>query len=149
LIGWSWGTITMATYTTQHPDKVERLILYAPGWILQTPSPFGPNPIAAYRQVTREQAMQRWMMGVPDNKKATLIPAGWFDAWADVTWATDPEGAQANPPYLRAPNGVIEDFKDYWAAYYEPRSRFRHCWCRQNGIEICRPIWRRHCSRCL
>src|SRR6266852_2997592 len=63
LIGWSWGTVTMATYTTQHPDKVERLILYAPGWILQTPSPFGPNPLAAYRKVTREQAMQRWMIG--------------------------------------------------------------------------------------
>jgi pimeloyl-ACP methyl ester carboxylesterase len=123
LIGWSWGTITMATYTTQHPDKVERLILYAPGWILQTPSPFGPNPLAAYRKVTREQAMQRWMMGVPDDKKATLIPAGWFDAWADATWVTDPEGAKANPQYLRAPNGVFEDFKDYWAAgkaYYDP-----------------------------
>ena len=32
LIGWSWGTVTMSTYTTQNPGKVERLVLYAPGW---------------------------------------------------------------------------------------------------------------------
>jgi pimeloyl-ACP methyl ester carboxylesterase len=38
LIGWSWGTVTMSTYSTQNPSKVKRLILYAPGWIRQTAS---------------------------------------------------------------------------------------------------------------
>src|SRR4029453_5886842 len=33
LMGWSWGTTLMATYTTQNPGKVERLALYAPAWI--------------------------------------------------------------------------------------------------------------------
>ena len=28
LLGWSWGTTLMATYTTQNADKVERLVLY-------------------------------------------------------------------------------------------------------------------------
>ena len=58
-----------------------------------------------------------------ERQKLSLIPAGWFDAWADATWATDPEGAKANPPYIRAPNGVIQDSQDYWAAgkaYYDP-----------------------------
>ena len=122
------GTVvdfTMSTYTTQNPGKVERLVLYAPGWIRQTASlvQAGPGPLGAYRKVTREQAMQRWMTGVPDDKKAALIPDGWFDAWADATWATDSEGAKANPPYIRAPNGVIQDSQDYWAAgkaYYDP-----------------------------
>jgi pimeloyl-ACP methyl ester carboxylesterase len=36
LLGWSWGTTLMATYTTQNPGKVERLALYAPPWIRQT-----------------------------------------------------------------------------------------------------------------
>jgi alpha-beta hydrolase superfamily lysophospholipase len=46
-----------------------------------------------------------------------------FDAWANATWATDPEGAKASPAYIRAPNGVIQDSQDYWAvgkAYYDP-----------------------------
>jgi pimeloyl-ACP methyl ester carboxylesterase len=125
LIGWSWGTVTMATYATQSPTKVERLVLYAPGWIRQTASlvQTGPGPTPAYRMVSRDAAMGRWLTGVPEDKKATLIPAGWFDAWADATWATDAEGAKMNPPVLRAPNGVLQDGLDYWAAgkaYYDP-----------------------------
>jgi pimeloyl-ACP methyl ester carboxylesterase len=127
LIGWSWGTTTMASYTTQNSGKVERLVLYAPQWIRQTASLTGPSagsgPLGAYRKVTREQALQRWMTGVPEDKKSSLIPAGWFDAWADATFATDPEGAKANPPYLRAPNGVLQDSNESWAAgkpYYDP-----------------------------
>jgi len=125
LIGWSWGTVTMATFATQSPTKVERLVLYAPGWIRQTPSlvQTGPGPTPAYRMVARDQALGRWLTGVPEDKKATLIPAGWFDAWADATWATDPDGAKMNPPVLRAPNGVLQDGLDYWSAgkaYYDP-----------------------------
>jgi pimeloyl-ACP methyl ester carboxylesterase len=125
LVGWSWGTTTMATFATQHADKVERLVLYAPVWIRQTPSlvQTGPGPIGAYRMVTREQAKERWYTGVPEDKKAALIPAGWFDAWADATFATDPVGAQMNPAVLRAPNGVVEDGREFFGAgkaYYDP-----------------------------
>jgi pimeloyl-ACP methyl ester carboxylesterase len=125
LLGWSWGTTTMATYTTQHADKVERLVLYAPVWIRQTPSlvQAGPGPLGAYRMVSREQARQRWYTGVPEDKKAALIPDGWFDAWADATFATDPVGAQMNPPVLRAPNGVLQDGSEFFGAgkpYYDP-----------------------------
>jgi pimeloyl-ACP methyl ester carboxylesterase len=125
LIGWSWGTTLMATYTTQNAGKVQRLVLYAPSWIRTTPSlvQTGPGPTSAYRMVRREQALERWMTGVPEDKKATLIPAGWFDAWADATFASDPAGAKMDPPVLRAPNGVIQDGLEYFGAgkpYYDP-----------------------------
>ena len=125
LLGWSWGTTLMATYTTQHADKVERLVLYAPQWIRTTPALIqaGPGPIPAYRSVKRADAQGRWLTGVPEDKKAALIPAGWFDQWADATWATDQEGAKLNPPVLRAPNGTLQDTADFWSAgkaYYDP-----------------------------
>jgi pimeloyl-ACP methyl ester carboxylesterase len=125
LMGWSWGTTLMATYSTVHADKVERLILYAPVWIRQTPSlvQTGPGPLGAYRTVTQEMAKQRWYTGVPDEKKTALIPPGWFQAWADATWATDPEGAKASPATIRAPNGVVADGRDFFGAgkpYYDP-----------------------------
>lgn len=125
LLGWSWGTTLMATYTTQNPSKVERLVLYAPAWIRQTPSLVqgGPGKLGAYRTVTREQAKERWYAGVADDKKASLIPDGWFDAWADATFATDPVGAAMTPPVLRAPNGVVQDgqqFSGAGKAYYDP-----------------------------
>jgi pimeloyl-ACP methyl ester carboxylesterase len=60
---------------------------------------------------------------VPENKKADLIPAGWFEAWADATWATDPKAAASSPPVLRAPNGVVQDGAEFHGAgkpYYDP-----------------------------
>jgi len=125
LLGWSWGSTLMATYTTQNASKVERLVLYAPPWIRQTASlvQAGPGPLSAYRTVTREQARVRWLTGVPEDKKVTLIPAGWFDVWADATFASDAEGAKMNPPVLRAPNGVVQDGAEFFGAgkiYYDP-----------------------------
>ena len=115
----------MATYTTQNADKVERLVLYAPpGFATRLrwcrPGP-GRSPPTAPCSATRRSA--RWLTGVPEDKKASLIPAGWFDAWADATWATDPDGAKKNPPVLRAPNGVVQDGAEFFGAgkaYYDP-----------------------------
>jgi pimeloyl-ACP methyl ester carboxylesterase len=125
LLGHSWGTTLMATYTTQNPGKVERLALYAPQWIRTTPSLVqgGAGPLGAYRMVTVEQARARRSTGVPEDKKAGLFPAGWFEAWAEATWATDPVGAKMNPPVIRAPNGTVQDSAEYWSAgkpYYDP-----------------------------
>ena len=85
-----------------------------------------------------EAALARWLNGVPDDKRATLIPPGWFDAWADATFATDPGGAALEPPMLRAPNGVVADSRAYWSrgqADLGPGEdhRARSCWCRRNG----------------
>jgi hypothetical protein len=90
-------------------------MLYAPGWLRTTPSPLaqqGAGPLGAYRTVTREQAKARWLNGVPEGKQAKLIPPGWFEQWADATWATDPAGAKLDPPVVRAPNGTVADTGD-------------------------------------
>jgi len=124
LMGWSWGTTIMGWYTTQNNDKVNRLVLYAPSWISTTPSLLNAgDKLGAYRVVTREAAKTRWLTGVPEDKKGDLIPPGWFEAWADATFATDPEGAKQSPPVLRAPNGVVRDGREYWSAgkaLYDP-----------------------------
>jgi pimeloyl-ACP methyl ester carboxylesterase len=124
-MGWSWGTALMGRFAAESPALVERLVLYAPSWIRQTPSlvQTGPGPIPAYRTVTQAQARERWLNGVPDEKKASLIPPGWFEHWSGVTWATDPEGMRQNPAVLRAPNGVVQDSQEFWAAgrpWYDP-----------------------------
>ena len=124
LIGWSWGTSIMASYTAENPDKVERLVLYAPQWLRTTPSLVRVDgKLGAYRTVKRDAAKERWLNGVPESKKADLIPAGWFEAWADATFASDPGGAAQNPPVLRAPNGVVQDGQLYWSVgkpLYDP-----------------------------
>ncbi len=116
LMGWSWGTAIMQWYASLHGDNVNKLVLYAPVGIGQTVSllPSGPGPLPAYRAVRMEEARQRWMTGVPADKQADLIPAGWFETWAEATLATDPVGSAQTPPVLRAPNGVVADGNRYW-----------------------------------
>jgi pimeloyl-ACP methyl ester carboxylesterase len=125
LIGWSWGSFSSPSYAIEHPGKVSRLVLYAPIWTGMT----GRLAVAengrlpAYRTITREQARARWYRGVPQNKQASLTAPGVFEHWADVTFASDPDGAKQTPPVIRAPNGVMQDCAEYWwldKPYYDP-----------------------------
>ena len=114
LMGWSWGTTTMALYTTRHNERVNKLVLYAPVW---TPPTVGKPPAApttAYRSVTVDTARQRWYNGVPSDKQGDLIPPGWFDTWARAMLESDPDGARLSPPVLRAPNGTFVDIFGGW-----------------------------------
>ena len=126
VIGWSWGTSIAGSYTSGHNDKVNRLVLYAPQWIRNEPPPPAATdapPLGAYRLVSKDSAKARWLKGVPADKQADLIPPGVFEAWANATWATDPESSKQNPPMLRAPNGVVEDSMKFWSAgkaLYDP-----------------------------
>lgn len=124
LIGWSWGASIMGKYTTLNNEKVNKLVLYAPQWNRTTPSLVtggGSAAIPAYRTVTRDAAKDRWLNGVPADKKATLIPAGWYEAWERATFDTDQKGTA--PGSLRAPNGVVQDIAEFWSAQkplYDP-----------------------------
>ena len=153
LIGWSWGTTIMATYTSQHNDKVQRLVLYAAQWLRTTPPLVGggDGPLGAYRTVTMSAAKARWLTGVPEDKKKDLIPAGWFEQWAAATQASDPEGAAQNPPVLRAPNGTVQDSRDYWMKGKPVTTRRRSrspCWSSMpSGTWIRRRAWVTRSSR--
>ena len=126
-MGWSWGTEITGLYTAGHNNKVNRLVLYAPLWLFKqdagVAAPAASPPLGAYRTVTREAARERWLKGVPEDKRASLIPPGILDVWLDAILATDPEGAKQTPPVLRAPNGVLADIGAYWRAgkpQYDP-----------------------------
>ena len=89
-----------------------------------------PGPHATYfqqrfaaKQVSLELVPQG--SGIGNELLALRGAAGWFEQWADATWATDPVGAKQNPPVLRAPNGVIADFNAYWIAGKSPPTLVR------------------------
>ena len=122
LLGWSLGTITMGRYTATHPERVHKVVLYAPAWLRATPpasdgAATSPSPSAAppaepsstYRHIDVAASRVRWLQGVTADKQRDLIPAGWFDAWVAATAATDPWGAAQTPPVLRVPNGPVID----------------------------------------
>jgi pimeloyl-ACP methyl ester carboxylesterase len=122
LIGWSWGTTLMARYTADHNEAVNKLVLLAPQWIRDTPSLADAGGVlGAYRIVERSAAKARWLNGVPDHKKAEILPDAWFEAWADATFSSGQSGP--GPGQLMAPNGTVQDSRDYWASgkpLYDP-----------------------------
>jgi pimeloyl-ACP methyl ester carboxylesterase len=123
-LGYSWGTALMGRFAADNPSLVERLVLYAPLWNRQGQSLADPGGnLGAYRWVTQEAARARRGAGVPERARATLTPPGWFEHWAGVTWATDPEGMRRNPAALRAPNGSVADSREFWSQgrpFYDP-----------------------------
>lgn len=124
LLAWSWGTRIAGYYAAMHHDKLHRLALYAPGWLRTSASMTDPGgSLGAYRTVTVEAARRRKRAGVPPEKVQELMPDAWFAAWAVATFATDPAGAKQDPPVLRAPNGSVQDNRDFWGAgkpQYDP-----------------------------
>jgi pimeloyl-ACP methyl ester carboxylesterase len=123
LMGWSWGTSIAGHYASEHNDKINRLVLYAPAWTVDSPHEPPTKPLVAYRLVGKDAAKERWYKGVPADKQETLIPPGVFDRWWEANLATDPVGGKMNPPMLRAANGVMFEFMNYWVAgkpFYDP-----------------------------
>lgn len=124
LIGWSWGTTLMGAFTAAHNERVNKLVLLAPQWLRTTPSASDQGgPLGAYRVISRDDAKARWLKGVPAEKRVELLPESWFEAWADATFATDPWGGAQTPMRVRAPNGTVQDSREYWAAgraFYDP-----------------------------
>jgi len=130
LMGWSWGTAIAGAYTSANNHKVERLVLFAPLWLFAPDAVIAPAPeaaaasaLGAYRLVSKDVAKARWLEGVPEHKRADLIPPGVFEAWIEATWATDPEAERHDPPMLRAPNGVVADVLASWRVgkpWYDP-----------------------------
>jgi len=118
LVGWSWGTAIMGTYTANHNAKVQRLVLYAPLYAMREAPPI--SGVGAYRAVTREPARQRGVRGIPADRVEEISPRAWFDQWFDANLATDPTGAAQNPPVVRAPNGVIKDIGGIWSKGRSP-----------------------------
>ncbi|HET9019743.1 MAG TPA: alpha/beta fold hydrolase, partial [Acetobacteraceae bacterium] len=81
VMGWSWGTSIAAGFATEKPEQVERLVLYAPIWIVtgEAARLGGNGTLGAYRTVTADSAKQRWLRGVAAENVPGLIPDGWFE----------------------------------------------------------------------
>jgi pimeloyl-ACP methyl ester carboxylesterase len=123
IMGWSWGTVIVGAYAAANPDRVHRLVLYAPVWVRSKPPASAAAPLGAYQSWTVEQARATLQTGAPEAERAGLMPDEWFAAWKAAALATDPQGAREDPPVVRSPNGAPSDSRAYWSAgrpYYDP-----------------------------
>ncbi len=92
ILGWSWGTQTTGLYTMKHPEKVNKLILFAMGW--------KPNPNAKNAPLPKEQ----YRINAEKAARSDFI-AGQYEE--DVVAKYVKEALAADP---KSPNGVRVDF---------------------------------------
>ncbi|MDF0496865.1 alpha/beta hydrolase [Bradyrhizobium yuanmingense] len=117
LVAMSWGGSVAGAYTAGNNDKVVKLALVAPLWVLQGPAPIDAGGrLGGYRNVPVLDFRTRWLSAAPEAARSSLIPAGGFERWANISLATDPLGSAQTPAVMRAVNGPILDIREYWAA---------------------------------
>jgi alpha-beta hydrolase superfamily lysophospholipase len=117
LVAMSWGGSVAGAYTAGNNDKIIKLALVAPLWLLKGPAPIDAGGrLGAYRNVPVLDFRERWLSAAPVAARSSLIPAGGFELWAEISLATDPQAGAGAPPLMRAVNGPILDIREYWAA---------------------------------
>jgi len=124
IFGMSWGGTVAGAFAANNPDKVVKLALLAPQWLSDKPIPIDTGgELESYRLVPVLEAKARWLSTAPEYARDSLVPDGWFEAWANATLAEDPWSRENAPDRLRASNGPIQDIRDYWRAdrpFYDP-----------------------------
>ena len=110
LIGWSAGGYRIGTYTSRHPEKVERMVIYASARYSRKASSNPPAvlpqpgfPIAIQSREVAEQ--KRWN---PFVRCEGQIEPGMQDVLWELSKKADPVGATWGPGVLRAPT------RTYW-----------------------------------
>lgn len=107
LVGWSWGATVAATYAAGGGEGLGRLVLHAPQWLRDTPSPMVTEQTRnePYRAVDPAAFVERWL-GRVDPESRTILER----------WRTTLEQALAEHAPIRVPNGSARDIATQWMA---------------------------------
>jgi pimeloyl-ACP methyl ester carboxylesterase len=121
LLGWSGGGYRTGTYTSQRPEKVEKLVIYASSNYSRknpsAPPPALPAPGFPITIQSRDLAeKQRWF---PFAKCADQIEPGMPDRIWQLSQQHDPEGMTWGPGVMRAPT------RTYWGWNTEEAKRIK------------------------
>jgi len=102
LIGWSLGGPRAGGYAGQHPEKVEKLILFAPAYNrnARAEAPPLPAPGTPITKQTRQDFLANWdrQVGCPNQYEPEVAESVWTEMLA-----SDPVGATWGPGIRRAP----------------------------------------------
>ncbi|MEQ5790774.1 alpha/beta fold hydrolase [Muricauda sp. NFXS6] len=112
LLGHSWGGTVAGHYATLYPEKVDRLVLFAP--IVQRLGPTDRKPIRSlFLEQTPEQRLEQFKGQVPEDEDMVLeqdVLLHWGKAWVK----SDPTARARNTGSVRYPSDWQMDLYDCW-----------------------------------
>ena len=120
LVGFSWGTVTAASYACANPALISRLALYAPlygevnhawlDWVADPKDRNRVNPgIGAYRLITLGDLTQRWNSDLATDNPERFREKGLPELIFNDLAALDPLSRTRVPPSFRSPTGALAD----------------------------------------
>ena len=104
LVAHSWGGAPAALATIAQPERIDRLVLFAP--IARRTGGTVPASLPAWADITNEAQHKRF---VEDVQKDQVPVLEGFDRWAPAYLASDPGAARRTPPAVRVPYGPAAD----------------------------------------
>lgn len=130
IVGWSMAGSWAALYTTLHPDKVNKLVMYGavygknPAFVKALGDPSNPDrpnyEMGAYRFLPRRELLDRWDGWIKPELRDVWREKEVIDAWIDAVFASDPTAKQRSPESIQIPNGPYID----WHEIHAGRSLF-------------------------
>lgn len=109
IVAHSWGTLATACYAAGRPERIDRLVFFAPITRRETQAEIPRIP--AYLDVTVEAQHSRFVEDVPAGQPAVLED---FDRWAALYLASDPTANTREPAAVRTPSGPAADIAASW-----------------------------------
>jgi pimeloyl-ACP methyl ester carboxylesterase len=119
LIAHSWGTMAAGRFAADHPDEVDRLVMFGP--IARRQTMIDGVDHDPWRLVTIDEQYRRFVADVPAGEPPVLLDRH-FRPWARAYLASDPQSGRREPPAVRIPNGPSADIRRAWAGElgYDP-----------------------------
>ncbi len=113
LIAHSWGSLVAGRFATRCPEQVERLVLFGP--IARREQPAPPAPTGAWRLMTIEQQLARFIEDDPTGAPSVLLEPA-LQAWGPAYLASDAGAAQRGA--VKIPNGPQADIAAAWSGSF-------------------------------
>jgi pimeloyl-ACP methyl ester carboxylesterase len=106
LVGWSWGATVAACYAARHTG-IGRLVLHAPQWLRDTPSPMVTSQSMSepYRTIDAAAFIERWL-GRADPVARDVL----------ARWRKTLERSLVTESPINVPNGSARDIATQWMA---------------------------------
>ncbi len=112
LIGHSWGATVSGYYATIHPEKIDKLVLFAPFVQREGPTAW-KRPTTLYTNLTPAERVEQFVNGIPEGEEMTLekeIITRWENEWQE----SDTTSIERNPISIRFPLAWEKDLFDCW-----------------------------------
>lgn len=111
IIAHSWGTIPVGLFAGKFPQRLNRLVFFAP--ITYRMPHTEPITYPAWRYVTLADQWQRFTDDVPPGEAAVLNRID-FDKWGEHYLDSDQESRQRSPASVKVPCGPWQDISFAW-----------------------------------